>query len=115
MSRTFRVAVVDVPPVQHFCPQYASWAKLPGIDLKVFFASDHGLSAYDDPGFGRDVQWDGIPLDFPHEFLGGAKGKSVTNGIDSPDLADRLSAFSPDVRRRLRLLAEVAAPRGALG
>jgi glycosyltransferase involved in cell wall biosynthesis len=97
MSRTFRVAVVVSHPVQHFCPQYASWAKLPDVDLKIFFASDHGLSAYEDEGFGRVVTWDGIELGFPHEFLRAAKGKGVGSCLDAPDLGDRLSTFSPDV------------------
>jgi glycosyltransferase involved in cell wall biosynthesis len=91
-----RVAVVVSHPIQHFCPQYTSWAKLPNVDLKVFFASDYGLSTYGDAGFDRDVKWD-LHLDFPHEFLRDAKGNSVSNQIDAPDLGDGLSRFSPDV------------------
>jgi glycosyltransferase involved in cell wall biosynthesis len=67
------------------------------VDLKVFFASDLGLSAYADEGFGRVVQWSGIDLRFPHEFLAGGKGKTVGARLDSADLGDRLAAFSPDV------------------
>lgn len=96
MSRTFRVAVVASHPIQHFCPQYTSWATLPQVDLKVFFASDHGLSPYADQGFGRAVKWDGIRLDFPHEFLRDATGRTVSDRIDAPDLRDRLATFSPD-------------------
>ncbi len=96
MSRK-RVAVIVSHPIQHFCPQYTSWAKLPGVDLKVFFASSHGLAAYEDKNFGRIVKWDGIKLDFPHEFLPGAEGRAIGTAIDSIDLADRLSLFSPDV------------------
>ena len=91
------MAVVVSHAVQHFCPQYASWAKLPGVDLQVFLASDHGLSAYADQGFGREVKWDGIRLDFPHQFLRDAQGRAVADDLDAPDLADRLSTFSPDV------------------
>jgi glycosyltransferase involved in cell wall biosynthesis len=96
MSRTFRVVVVASHAIQHFCPQYTSWAKLPHVDLHVLLASDHGLSAYADRGFGRDVKWEGIRLDFPHEFLRGATGRAVADDIDATDLADRLSTFSPD-------------------
>lgn len=95
MGRTFRVAVVVSHPIQHFCPQYESWAQLPNVDLKVFFASDQGMSAYEDEGFGRVVQWSGINLGFPHEFLDGAKGKRVGSRLDSEDLGHRLSTFSP--------------------
>jgi glycosyltransferase involved in cell wall biosynthesis len=97
MRKAFRVAVVISHPIQHFCPQYSSWATLPGVDLKVFFASKHGLVAYDDKNFGRIVKWDGIKLDFPHEFLHDADGKAIGPAIDSTDLAERLSVYSPDV------------------
>ena len=97
MRRTVRVAAVASHPIQYFCPQYSSWAKLPNVDLRVFLASDRGLSAYVDEGFGREVKWDGIRLDFPHEFLRDAVGRTVSSAIDAPDLADRLSSFSPDV------------------
>lgn len=92
-----RIAVVISPPIQHFCPQYTSWATLPGVDLKVFFASNHGLAAYEDKGFGRVVRWDGIKLDFPHEFLRGAEGKAIGAAMDATDLTERLLTFSPDV------------------
>jgi len=96
MAKT-RVAAVISHPIQHFCPQYTSWATLPEVDLKVFFASNHGLVAYHDKGFGRAVKWEGIKLDFTHEFLRDAEGKAIGNAIDAQDLAERLSAFSPDV------------------
>jgi glycosyltransferase involved in cell wall biosynthesis len=96
MGRTLRVAVVVSHPIQHFCPQYTSWAKLANVDLKVFFASDHGVSAYEDAGFGRVVQWNGLRLEFSHEFLRDAKGGTAAGSIDAPHLADRLSTFSPD-------------------
>ena len=66
-------------------------------------------------GFGRVVQWDGIRLDFPHEFLRGAKGKAVGSRLDAADLGERLSTFSPDALVVVRLLAAAAAPRGPLG
>jgi len=73
-----------------------SWAALAHVHLEVFFASDHGLSAYQDEGFGRRVQWDGLDLGFPHQFLAGAKGRAIGSNLDSPDLEDRLSGFAPD-------------------
>jgi glycosyltransferase involved in cell wall biosynthesis len=97
MNRPVRVAVVVSHPIQHFCPQYTSWAALPGVGLKVFFASNHGLVPYQDKGFGRTVKWDKIKLEFSHEFLKGAEGRAVGPNIDSPDIAERLSAFSPNV------------------
>ncbi len=97
MNRSFRVAIVVSHPIQHFCPQYTSWAALPGVELKVFFASNHGLVPYQDKCFGRTVKWDKIKLDFPHEFLAGAEGRPVGAGTDSANVGACLSAFSPDV------------------
>lgn len=91
-----RVAVVLSHPVQHFCPQYSSWARLPNVELHVFFASTHGLSTYWDKDFGRDVQWQGLDLDFPHSFLPGAEGRSVDIRTDASGLDEALTAFGPD-------------------
>lgn len=91
-----RIAVVVSHPIQHFCPQYSSWARLAGIELKVFFASRHGLDPYVDKNFGRTVQWDGLVLDFPHEFLPGAAERQLDARIDCISLDASLTAFSPD-------------------
>ena len=91
-----RVAVVVSHPIQHFCPQYSSWSRLPGVDLKVFFASKHGLSPYHDINFGTEVRWN-LTLDFDHFFLPGAEGKPVDKDTDSSGLETSLAAFDPDV------------------
>ena len=91
-----RIAVVVSHPIQHFCPQYSSWARLAGIEIKVFFASRHGLDPYVDKNFGRTVQWDGLVLDFPHEFLPGAAERQLDARIDCISLDASLTAFSPD-------------------
>ena len=95
--KSHRVAVVVSHPIQHFCPQYSSWALLPDVDLRVFFASEHGLTAYEDKNFGKTIQWHGLQMDFPHEFLPGSSTREVSNSMDSVELNVRLSAFSPHV------------------
>ena len=92
-----RIAVVISHPIQHFCPQYESWAKLPGVDLKVFFAARIGMESYYDPDFGKDVQWQGLRLDFPHEFLPGAEERTTSVGIEADGLDTALDGFSPDL------------------
>ena len=92
-----RVAVVISHPIQHFCPQYASWSRLPGIELKVFFAARIGMEAYYDPDFGQEVQWKGLALDFEHEFLPGAAERKSSANIEAEGLDDALSAFRPDL------------------
>ena len=92
-----RVAVVVSHPIQHFCPQYSSWAKLDNIEVKVFFASNAGLRLYTDKNFGRQIKWDNLDLSFSHDFLDDADGKTVDNRIDSVDLNWKLAAFDPQV------------------
>jgi len=94
---TVRVAVVVSHPIQHFCPQYTSWSVIDDVSLRVFFASRSGLTAYKDKNFDRVVQWEGINLDFPHEFLPGAEHRELGTDIDAPGLEARLEAFRPDV------------------
>lgn len=91
-----RLAVVSSHPIQHFCPQYASWARLPEIELKVFFAARIGLERYFDPGFGQEIAWAGLDLGFDHEFLPGAASKTSSQGIDCPQVSEALATFDPD-------------------
>ena len=95
--RRIRLAIVVSHPIQHFCPQYSSWARLDAVDLRVFFASRQGLDTYHDDDFARPVQWEGLPLDFPHEFLPGAANRRVTATLDAPAVEERLAGFRPHV------------------
>ena len=90
-----RLAIVVSHPIQHFCPQYSSWAQLGAVDVRVFFASKHGLDEYHDAGFGASVRWRGLTLDFPHEFLPGADERPATAKVDAPALEERLAEFEP--------------------
>ena len=92
-----RLAIVISHPIQHFCPQYSSWSRIEGIDLRVFFASQHGLATYFDKDFAASIRWDGLALDFPHEFLPGAAEQPITLSLDVPSLGERLAEFSPHV------------------
>lgn len=89
------MAVVVSHPIQYFCPQYASWTRLPGVEPRVFFASRHGLDPYFDPGFSRSVNWADLTFEFPHEFLPGAEGRPANAAIDAPGLEPALAAFDP--------------------
>ena len=94
-DQAIRLAVVVSHPIQHFCPQYSSWSRLHNIDLRVFFASRDGLDTYFDEDFSASIKWEGLTLDFPHEFLAGAANRPVTASLDAPTVAGRLSEFRP--------------------
>lgn len=86
-----RVAILATHPIQHFVPQYASLARLEGIDVRVYFESDRGLAAQYDPGFDRLIAWEDLNLDrFDHVFLSAERESSVRS------LPSELEDFDPD-------------------
>lgn len=95
--KKYRIAVIVSHPIQHFVPQYKSWSDLENIELCVFFASKHGLLPYHDKDFGREISWEGMQLDFMHEFLSGADTREVGKNIDSTDLDNKLKSYEPDL------------------
>jgi glycosyltransferase involved in cell wall biosynthesis len=65
-----RISVFLSHPIQHFSPLWQELARRPGVELKVFYYSRHGLEESDDPGFGRKVRWDVDLLQgYQSEFL----------------------------------------------
>ena len=96
MDSELRIAVVVSHPIQHFCPQYASFARNPRIRLKVFFASALGLRKYVDPGFRQEVFWGNLRLEsFEHEFLNGETIIAPDKNIDAPTLESALKNYKP--------------------
>ena len=92
-----KIAVVVSHPIQHFCPQYHSWANINGIELKVFFASNFGISSYEDKNFGITIKWDNLNLDFPHLFLPNSNERKVDSSIDCMEIISELDIFNPDL------------------
>lgn len=98
MDKKIRIAIVISHPIQHFCPQYASFAKDESIDLKVFFASTLGYKKYHDPNFGKEISWNNLQLEvFNHEFLNNNELLPADKNIDAPELNQKLFDFKPDV------------------
>lgn len=92
------LAIIVSHPIQHFCPQYASFAKNPAVKLKVFFSSTLGLKKYYDANFKKEVSWQGLYLDrFDHHFLNGDSAVPVTRELDSASLDHELDKFQPDI------------------
>jgi len=93
-----RIAIVVSHPIQHFCPQYGSIAKVPGLALRVFFGSAMGLNNYFDKHFKQEISWKGLNLDsFDHFFLNNKDTIPVDKNLDAPDLEAGLSSFKPDI------------------
>lgn len=95
---SFKIALVISHPVQHFCPMYASWSKINGVELKVFFGSNLGAVKYLDPNFKKEISWSNLYLDeFNHEFLNGDRTLQSTPDLDAPNLDEKLSQFRPNL------------------
>jgi glycosyltransferase involved in cell wall biosynthesis len=93
-----KIAIVVSHPIQHFCPMYASWASIEGINLKVFFGSNLGAVKYVDPNFGKEIKWDSLYLEqFNHVFLNGENQVPININLDGQSLDIELSDFNPDL------------------
>lgn len=98
MTRKFKMAIVVSHPIQHFCPQYVSFAKSDFCEIKVFFGSAMGFRKYVDSSFGKEIFWDNLNLEsFPHIFLNGDNVFPANKNLDAKNLEAELSAYSPEV------------------
>jgi glycosyltransferase involved in cell wall biosynthesis len=93
-----RIALVVSHPIQHFCPQYVSFAQNTHVVFKVFFASTLGLQKYVDPNFKQEISWGNLRLDqFDHTFLNGDALLPSDKNIDAPSLDENLETFKPNL------------------
>jgi glycosyltransferase involved in cell wall biosynthesis len=95
-----RLAIVATHPIQYYAPWFQRVAAEPGIDLKVFYLWNFGVTEQRDHGFGRNVQWDLPLLDgYAHEFVENTSSDPGTHhfwGLRNPSLTARLLQFQPD-------------------
>ena len=95
---SFRFAVVISHPIQHFAPIFRDLARLPGMDVKVFYCCDWGVEPTLDPGFGQVFAWDVPLLDgYTYEFMPIVRkpDRLSFRQIDNPDVTERLARFAP--------------------
>lgn len=96
-----RLAYVSTHPIQYQAPLFRALARRSSVELRVYFASDHGVRLTRDPGFGQLVQWD-VPLleGYEHEFvpnLAWRPGLEHFDGLINPSMGARIAAWKPDV------------------
>jgi glycosyltransferase involved in cell wall biosynthesis len=56
-----RVGILVSHPIQYLAPLFKALAQDQRLDLTVIFRTKAGTAAYNDPGFGMQVEWD-VPL-----------------------------------------------------
>jgi glycosyltransferase involved in cell wall biosynthesis len=96
-----KVAFLISHPIQYFAPLLAALNKIPEIDFKVYYCSDHGVSQKIDKEFGRVVTWDTPILEgYAHEFIRNqSPNPSVTEfwGLVNFGIVGKLWTDKPDV------------------
>lgn len=98
MPNKASVAIVISHPIQHFCPQYSSYAKYQSFSIKVFFASTLGLIAFEDKDFKQKIRWGNIQVEeFDHVFLNGRTSLPISPKLDALSLEEELTNYNPDV------------------
>jgi len=99
MYQAKRLAIVISHPIQHFVSFFRALARVPALQVKVFFGSKIGVKAYFDEQFRTVIKWSGNLLDgYDYVFLPGAESRDDVGfwTIDNPVREDLL-AFRPDV------------------
>jgi hypothetical protein len=96
-----RLAIVATHPIQYYAPWFQRVAAEPGIDLKVFYLWDFGITEQRDQGFERNIRWDLPLLDgYAHEFVENTSRDPGTHhfwGLNNPRCSDQIARFHPEV------------------
>jgi glycosyltransferase involved in cell wall biosynthesis len=95
-----RLAIVTTHPIQYYAPWFRWIVANTGIELRVFYLWDFGVTQQRDPGFGRTVEWD-VPLleGYDYEFVPNTSARPGTDrffGIRNPELGARVKRWKPD-------------------
>jgi glycosyltransferase involved in cell wall biosynthesis len=53
-----KIAAFVSHPIQYFTPLWQQLTRAPGVELKVFYYSRHGVEQSFDPGFAKTMAWD---------------------------------------------------------
>lgn len=78
-TATCRLAILASHPIQYFTPVYRRLARVPGLDIEVWYCRDFGARPRYDQQFDRVVQWDVDQLSgYEHRFLFNASPISNT-------------------------------------
>ena len=95
-----RLAVILSHPVQYYSPWFRWLAGRSGLNLRVFYLWDSGVTPTRDRQFNRTFSWDVDLLSgYEHEFVPNtarAPGTHHFGGLHNPSLRQRLRAWAPD-------------------
>lgn len=94
-----RLAIVVSHPTQYYSPWFRWLANHTGLDLRVFYLWDFGVTKRRDVQFGTSFRWDVDLLSgYAHEFVPNTApepGSHRFGGLRNPTLTARLQAWRP--------------------
>jgi glycosyltransferase involved in cell wall biosynthesis len=95
-----KLAIITTHPIQYNAPFFKLLTERGKVYPKVFYTWPQALEGFDDPDFGKKIQWD-IPLLEGYEWeavenVSKNPGSKRWSGIDCPGLNDRIKEFKPD-------------------
>jgi glycosyltransferase involved in cell wall biosynthesis len=81
-----RLAVFATHPIQYFVPLWRELSRRPGLEVTVFYFSDHSVRGGLDRGFQMKLAWD-VPLltGYRHVFISRNADLSKPGSVDLPD------------------------------
>ena len=95
-----KLAIITSHPIQYYAPWFRHLAETTGLDIKVFYLWDFGVTKKVDVDFQQAIEWD-IPLldGYDYEFVPNVSpNPGVHNfwGLQNPSLVSRVKAYNPD-------------------
>jgi glycosyltransferase involved in cell wall biosynthesis len=94
-----RLAIVLSHPTQYYSPWFRWLRGRVGLEFRVFYLWDFGLTSQRDPQFGTEIKWDtDLTSGYDWELVPNRNRDPGTHhfgGLDNPGLAGRLSAYQP--------------------
>lgn len=96
-----RLAVVLSHPTQYYSPWFQYLAReVEGLELKVFYLWNFGVTRQEDRKFGAHFSWDiDLLAGYDHDFVPNRSGDPGTHhfrGLDNPGVIAALARFDPD-------------------
>jgi len=94
-----RLGVVISHPIQYYSPWFRHLAKLPKLELRVFYLNDQGQHQTQDPEFGKSFSWDiDLLSGYDYKFIPNvakAPGTHHFFGLRNPNLHKEIENYSP--------------------
>jgi glycosyltransferase involved in cell wall biosynthesis len=95
-----KLAIISSHPIQYYAPWFRYLAGVHGLETKVFYLWDFGVTQQIDPGFKQVIQWD-IPLleGYNYTFVPNTSSSPGTDhfwGLQNPALLSQVQSYRPN-------------------